>query len=166
MTRTSGCPAFPKRQNCGGRKRTLALAAAASPGGGFPRFPFRHGTAHYGLEPCPGTGGGHRGHDGPVPYRRAEGDPDPHPPRGDSRAELHVPRAQRKRAAQAGVSRRAGLPQPATGGVRKLSITRIRPPEDVIKLEDRLNYLLQPPLEALLSDRELAMPLAAVPLSV
>ncbi len=41
----------------------------------------------------------------------------------------------------------------------KATVTRIRPPEDVIKLEDRLHYLLQPPLEALLSDRELAMPL-------
>ena len=33
------------------------------------------------------------------------------------------------------------------------NITRIRPPADVIKLEDRLSYLLQPPLEALLTDR-------------
>ena len=41
--------------------------------------------------------------------------------------------------------------------------TRIRPPVDVIKLEDRLNYLLQPPLEALLSDRELAMPFRPFP---
>ena len=41
--------------------------------------------------------------------------------------------------------------------------TRIRPPEDVIKLEDRLNYLLQPPLEALLADRELTMPFRPFP---
>jgi SNF2 family DNA or RNA helicase len=41
--------------------------------------------------------------------------------------------------------------------------TRIRPPEDVIKLEDRLHYLLQPPLEALLADRELAMPFQPFP---
>ena len=33
----------------------------------------------------------------------------------------------------------------------------------MIKLEDRLNYLLQPPLEALLSDRELAMPFQPFP---
>ncbi len=51
----------------------------------------------------------------------------------------------------------------ATRGGLKLNATRLRPPEDVIKLEDRLNYLLQPPLEALLSDRELAMPLAPFP---
>ncbi|MBN1589360.1 MAG: DEAD/DEAH box helicase [Pirellulales bacterium] len=38
-----------------------------------------------------------------------------------------------------------------TGGL----LTRIRPPKDVIKLEDRLNYLLQPPLEALLAERSL-----------
>ena len=41
--------------------------------------------------------------------------------------------------------------------------TRVRPPEDVIKLEDRLHYLLQPPLEALLADRELAMPFQPFP---
>ena len=33
----------------------------------------------------------------------------------------------------------------------------------MIKLEDRLNYLLQPPLEALLADRELAMPFRPFP---
>ncbi|MGO9113619.1 MAG: DEAD/DEAH box helicase [Thermoguttaceae bacterium] len=49
------------------------------------------------------------------------------------------------------------------GSVLRHNFTRIRPPEDVIKLEDRLNYLLQPPLEALLSDRELAMPLEPFP---
>ncbi len=46
---------------------------------------------------------------------------------------------------------------------QSIGITRIRPPEDVIKLEDRLNYLLQPPLESLLSDRELAMPFQPFP---
>ena len=51
----------------------------------------------------------------------------------------------------------------AARGALKLNVTRIRPPEDVIKLEDRLHYLLQPPLEALLSDRELAMPLQPFP---
>ena len=41
--------------------------------------------------------------------------------------------------------------------------TRIRPPDDVIKLEDRLHYLLQPPLESLLADRSLAMPFRPFP---
>jgi SNF2 family DNA or RNA helicase len=41
--------------------------------------------------------------------------------------------------------------------------TRIRPPADVIKLEDRLNYVLQPPLETLLSDRSLRMPFQPFP---
>ncbi len=41
--------------------------------------------------------------------------------------------------------------------------TRIRPPHDVIKLDDRLNYLLQPPLEALLADRSLGMPFVPFP---
>ncbi|NUQ65512.1 MAG: DEAD/DEAH box helicase [Pirellulales bacterium] len=36
--------------------------------------------------------------------------------------------------------------------------TRIAPPRDVIKLEDRLNYVLQPPLEAVLAERSLVFP--------
>ncbi len=41
---------------------------------------------------------------------------------------------------------------PATGS------TRIKPPSDVIKLGDRLHYLLQPSLESLLAERSLAFP--------
>ena len=41
--------------------------------------------------------------------------------------------------------------------------TRIRPPADVIKLEDRLHYLLLPPLESLVSNRTLAMPFTPFP---
>ena len=41
--------------------------------------------------------------------------------------------------------------------------TRIRPPRDVIKLEDRLNYLLQPPLESLLDSRSLRFPFHPFP---
>jgi len=51
----------------------------------------------------------------------------------------------------------------AAGVSLKLGTTRIRPPQDVIKLGDRLQYLLQPPLETLLSDRELAMPFQPFP---
>ena len=59
-------------------------------------------------------------------------------------------------------------PAASTGGTKAVAglnkiVTRIRPPEDVIKLEDRLHYLLQPPLESLLSDRELAMPFPPFP---
>ncbi len=65
----------------------------------------------------------------------------------------------------------AGLPAnaasseqvPAVGGAQQPKVTRIRPPEDVIKLEDRLNYLLQPPLESLLADRALTMPFQPFP---
>ena len=42
-------------------------------------------------------------------------------------------------------------------------LTRIRPPADVIKLEDRLQYILQPSLESLLAERSLAMPFAPFP---
>jgi SNF2 family DNA or RNA helicase len=41
--------------------------------------------------------------------------------------------------------------------------TRIRPPEDVIKLEDRLRYVLQPSLESLLCARSLGFPLQPFP---
>jgi SNF2 family DNA or RNA helicase len=41
--------------------------------------------------------------------------------------------------------------------------TRIKPPEDVIKLEDRLHYLLQPSLESLLAERSLSVPLPPFP---
>jgi SNF2 family DNA or RNA helicase len=49
----------------------------------------------------------------------------------------------------------ARCPLPAA---RFSSATRIRPPQDVIKLEDRLHYLLQPPLELLLASRSLEFP--------
>ncbi len=42
-------------------------------------------------------------------------------------------------------------------------ITRIKPPRDVIKLEDRLRYILQPSLESLLAERSLAMPFQPFP---
>ena len=41
--------------------------------------------------------------------------------------------------------------------------TRIQPPRDVVKLEDRLYYLLQPPLENLLSLRSLSFPFRPFP---
>ena len=56
---------------------------------------------------------------------------------------------------------RVDPPAPAAkggGGSAPSGVTRIRPPRDVIKLEDRLHYLLQPPLESLLADRSLCMP--------
>ena len=42
-------------------------------------------------------------------------------------------------------------------------ITRILPPRDVVKLEDRLHYLLQPSLESLLAERSLAFPFQPFP---
>ncbi|MDO5581540.1 MAG: DEAD/DEAH box helicase [Planctomycetia bacterium] len=39
-------------------------------------------------------------------------------------------------------------------------LTRIRVPSDIIKVEDRLNYILQPPLELLLGRNSLEMPFA------
>ena len=41
--------------------------------------------------------------------------------------------------------------------------TRLKPPADALSLEDRLFYLLQPPLEAMLSGQELIMPFEPFP---
>ncbi len=46
----------------------------------------------------------------------------------------------------------------AARGPGGASVTRIAPPAEVIKLEDRLHYLLQPPLETLLSSHNLGFP--------
>lgn len=43
------------------------------------------------------------------------------------------------------------------------TVTRVKPPEDVIKLDDRLFYLLQPPLESMLSNGSLQMPFRPFP---
>jgi SNF2 family DNA or RNA helicase len=42
-------------------------------------------------------------------------------------------------------------------------ITRLKPPRDIVKLADRLYYLLQPPLESLLASDELHFPFAPFP---
>jgi SNF2 family DNA or RNA helicase len=41
--------------------------------------------------------------------------------------------------------------------------TRIRPPSDLVKLEDRLFFVLQPPLESLLSNAQLSFPFRPFP---
>jgi SNF2 family DNA or RNA helicase len=46
---------------------------------------------------------------------------------------------------------------------QKPTITRIRPPGDVIKLEDRLYYVLQPPLETLIQSDALHFPFEPFP---
>ena len=60
--------------------------------------------------------------------------------------------------------RPAALP-PATLGPHNVPIgaTRIKPPGDIVKLEDRLHYLLQPPLESLLAEGSLPLPFAPFP---
>ncbi|QDU88308.1 ATP-dependent helicase HepA [Pirellulimonas nuda] len=49
----------------------------------------------------------------------------------------------------------AGPRQPRRGGGKR---TRVRPPTDVVRLQDRLQYLLQPPLESLIAQESLAFP--------
>ena len=46
----------------------------------------------------------------------------------------------------------------ATGGEKPRKVTRIKPPSDALSLQDRLFYLLQPPLESWLAEQELIMP--------
>lgn len=47
--------------------------------------------------------------------------------------------------------------------VQRKSITRLKPPGDVVKLQDRLYYLLQPPLESLLTDEAVPVPFEPFP---
>jgi SNF2 family DNA or RNA helicase len=49
------------------------------------------------------------------------------------------------------------------GLLSRKTITRVRPPDDVVRMEDRLLCLLQPPLEDLLSRGGLTLPLAPFP---
>jgi len=53
-----------------------------------------------------------------------------------------------------------GKPQTPEG---PRTCTRVKPPGDVIKLEDRLRYVLQPSLESLLETRSLTFPLRPFP---
>jgi len=55
-------------------------------------------------------------------------------------------------------------PKPAGGsGEEKPKRTRIKPPDDALSLEDRLFYVLQPPLETWLAGQELIMPFEPFP---
>lgn len=53
--------------------------------------------------------------------------------------------------------RRVASPQ-ASGKSKRKKLTRLKPPSDALSLEDRLFYLLQPPLETWLQGQELIMP--------
>jgi SNF2 family DNA or RNA helicase len=55
------------------------------------------------------------------------------------------------------------LPSPVNTNSALAKPTRIKPPADVIKLEDRLCYLLQPTLESLLSEGSLSFPFRPFP---
>ncbi len=55
------------------------------------------------------------------------------------------------------------LPSPSPAPRRTSLIkkcTRVRPPRDVVRLEDRLRYLLEPPLESLFADQLVEFPFA------
>ncbi len=56
---------------------------------------------------------------------------------------------------------------PTSGSARAMvaasGCTRVKPPNDIIKLEDRLRYLLQPPLETLMAQRSIEFPFQPFP---
>ncbi len=56
----------------------------------------------------------------------------------------------------------AGSDQPVAAG-RPAGPTRIKPPGDLIKIEDRLRYILQPSLQSLLAERSLRFPCRPFP---
>ena len=58
---------------------------------------------------------------------------------------------------------RTSLSSPFNSAASAAGRTRIRPPRDVVKLEDRLAYLLQPPLENLLAAQSLNFPVRPFP---
>jgi SNF2 family DNA or RNA helicase len=70
-------------------------------------------------------------------------------------AAKHAAQSRPKTAVNSGATAQAEA-TPAT-------VTRIRPPKDAIRLEDRLYYLLQPPLETLLSTGSLTFPFKPFP---
>ena len=49
------------------------------------------------------------------------------------------------------------------GGTERKKPTRLKPPSDALSLEDRLFYILQPPLETTLAGQELIMPFEPFP---
>lgn len=66
--------------------------------------------------------------------------------------------AEQQVAAELAAELAEGLPQPAPN-----KLTRIKPPGDIIKLEDRLYYVLQPPLETLVQSDALHFPFEPFP---
>jgi SNF2 family DNA or RNA helicase len=62
--------------------------------------------------------------------------------------------------AQAAVAQNA---QDVAAKPASLSHTRIRPPSDIVKLSDRLEYVLQPSLESLLAEGSLSFPFCPFP---
>ncbi|TWT77913.1 ATP-dependent helicase HepA [Posidoniimonas polymericola] len=60
-------------------------------------------------------------------------------------------------------SRDASLEKPRRSSKGSSKHTRIRPPRDIVKLSDRLQYLLQPPLESLLAAKSLRFPFHPFP---
>lgn len=62
------------------------------------------------------------------------------------------------------VAAKPGTPPPAVANaIQPRTVTRLKPPGDIVKLEDRLYYVLQPPLETLLASGSLQFPFHPFP---
>jgi SNF2 family DNA or RNA helicase len=72
-----------------------------------------------------------------------------------ARSEERDVRSGKRPAARATSTKNDSVPDAPCSLPRTSRYTRIRPPRDVVKLEDRLRLLLQPPLEAMLAARAL-----------
>lgn len=62
-----------------------------------------------------------------------------------------------------GSDREAAKPKLAKPREKPVKRTRIKPPNDVVKLQDRLYYLLQPPLDSLIGSGQLNFPFEPFP---
>ena len=89
---------------------------------------------------------------------------DSHPAARGAGSQLHVSRAVGAAAAGCGSPRsRRAAAVARSPPLAASHCTRIKPPGDVIKLADRLHYLLQPSLESLLAEGSLAFPFRPFP---
>ena len=81
----------------------------------------------------------------------------PKPPAGERKETLR--RLDPPATPEAELDPHVGLPKPPKR-------TKLRPPEDALSLQDRLFYLLQPPLESWLAGQELVMPFEPFPVPI
>lgn len=88
---------------------------------------------------------------------------EPWPSSGGDKPKLHSDAASDANAAVEGTEAAAEDPSHSRNKNKNKNWTRIKPPGDLVKLEDRLYFVLQPPLESLLSSAKLDFPFDPFP---